>query len=250
MKRKTLISGILMMATCFALSFSLSGCNQEQKSTDEQFMESLASGLEARWSTYDNEGDNSTQEDLDAALKKEKEAVSPYRDADFENDELKSHVDEYLGALDELNASDAFSAAGYEKWSRSYNARVAALYKIDQLSKIEVGESSQDELDEILYDGKAASGAIEIMQQAKFKAEKPEYEGQTWTECTATVENTTGIDFSFFQFTINLVDKDGVTVETTYATTDDWTAGSKHKFQFTTDEKYKTIEISSVGWNL
>jgi len=54
------------------------------------------------------------------------------------------------------------------------------------------------------------------------------------------VKNTTSDDFNYFAFNININDKDGVTVETTTASTDNWEAGTKHRFEFETEKSFKS----------
>lgn len=249
-KKLTAIFASLILA--FSVVTILSGCSgNDDRSTDEKFIEAVGKGLEARWAITDADSASSSSTDtLKQALDKEKEAVKDFYDADFDNEDLKSYAQKYIDALNGLNAEDYSSGSGFERWTRYYNQRVAALYNINQISPISVSKSNESNLTEILNDGEEASAALAVMDKAEFTKQDPEYPEQTYFEYKAVVENDSNISFSYFYYNINLVDKDGVTVETTTASTDDWAAGTKHAFEFTTDKQFETIEVTSCGWSL
>lgn len=250
-RRKAMAAFAAAMLT-LSMAFVFSGCSQnDDRSTDEKFIEAVGNGLEARWAITDSkEASSASTDTLNQALEKEKEAVKDFYDADFENQDLKQCARNYIDALNSLNADDYGSSSGYERWMRGYNQRVAALYNIDKISPISVGKTNESNLTEILNDGKEASAAIDLMNKADFVKQDPEYPGQTYFDYKAVVENASDVTFSYFYYNINLVDSDGVTVDTTIASTNDWAAGSKHTFEFTTDKAFDSIEVSSCGWSL
>ena len=248
MKKKLLV---LLIACMAAMLFILPGCAaQEEKSTDEHFMDALSSGLEARWEILDPLGVTYEQEDLEKAIQAEKDAVADFYDKDFENDELGVCAQRYIDSLNNSNAADMYSANGYSRWLQNYNARTAALYDINAIYEINVSEDEKSSLDQLLNDGEAASYAVSIMDQVSFEAQEPEFEGQTYLEYTAVVENASELNFSYFNLNINLLDSDGVVLETTAAFTSDWASGSNHTFSFMTDTDFADYEISSCDWSL
>ena len=87
------------------------------------------------------------------------------------------------------------------------------------------------------------------VSDADVKTQKLEKNAYGYKTYSAVVKNTTSDDFNYFAFNINLNDKDGVTVETTTASTDNWEAGTKHRFEFGTEKSFKSIEIKSCTWD-
>ena len=64
----------------------------------------------------------------------------------------------------------------------------------------------------------------------------------------AVVENTAGFDFKTFQVRVNLLDKDDVIVESTYASVNNWEDGQKAKFDFWYNEEFEKISVKSDYW--
>ena len=64
------------------------------------------------------------------------------------------------------------------------------------------------------------------------------------------VENTTGLGFSSLSLTINLLDAEGVIVETTYANVDNFASGAKARLEFMTDKEFASTDISVQYYNL
>ena len=244
---KTIVIAMVAMMTTFALF----GCSaSENKSTDEQFVEAVGKGLEARWAITDSTEERLTTELMNQAINKERDAVKEFYEADFENEELGENARAYIDILEETKGEDYNSSSGLERWSRNRNMRCAALYNINGIKEIPVSQNKQSNLDELLNDGKTAAAALDLMEKADFVKQEPEYSGQSYIEYKAIVENSSDVNFSSFTYQINLVDQDGVVVESITASTSDWAAGTKHAFEFMTDKKFEKIELSSCWWNL
>ena len=64
----------------------------------------------------------------------------------------------------------------------------------------------------------------------------------------AVVENTTGIDFNTLNITINLLNSDGVIVETTYDNVSAFAQGAKVQFEFMTDKEFTSTQVSVDWW--
>ena len=86
----------------------------------------------------------------------------------------------------------------------------------------------------------------ELVESIKFEKGKEEY---GWATYEAVVENTTNIDFEYLSLEINLLDKENVTVESEYADTQNFDKGSKAKFSFMTDQKFKKIKIADYEYS-
>lgn len=61
------------------------------------------------------------------------------------------------------------------------------------------------------------------------------------------MENTSDIDFDYFDVEVTLLDDDGVNLHTTYANVSNWKQGTKARFDFSTDEQFAKIELK-VSW--
>ena len=64
----------------------------------------------------------------------------------------------------------------------------------------------------------------------------------------AVVENTTSVDFKSFQVSINLLNADGVIVETTYDQVSAFKQGAKVQFEFSTDKDFTSTEVITDWW--
>ena len=60
---------------------------------------------------------------------------------------------------------------------------------------------------------------------------------------SAVVENTTDINFEFINLEINLLDADGVIVESTNSNINNFNSGSKARFEFDTMEDFDSYDI-------
>ena len=216
---------------------------------DEEFVKAVAQCLDARGKQTDSlASDEYTSEVMDDAIKTELDAVEAYEGGLFEDPDLASAADEYIAALKASKGTDY--TAYNNSWTTAYNQRVAALYKINEISPIEVSEDHKSTLNDLLATGEESTVAQGFLDTAVFEKEEPEYEGETFFTYSAVLENDSDINFYYFSFNINLLDADGVVVETQVASTDNWAPGTKHRFEFMTDAKFETIEVYSASWSL
>lgn len=241
---------LIVISVLMTSLFAFCGCSQQDsKSVDEQFMTSLATGLENRWKITDAP-DGSDQEGLEKAIQAEKDAVGKYYDQEFENADLGEAAKRYIDALNSSNAADMYSTNNYSRWAKVFNSRVAALYDINCIQEIPVSDSKKSTLNDLLNEGEAASFALTSISAANFEAQPPTYAGDKWIEYKAVVENTSNLTFSYFSYNINVTDSDGVVVDNCIASTNDWTPGAKHTFEFSTDANVASLDVTSCSWNL
>ena len=223
----------------------------EVQYADEDFMAAITQGLEARWKITNKFESNPLElgaEDMDKALKAELAPVAEFKDAKFKNQDLAEAAVLYVEALEGLHGKDF--ADENTTWQSAYSCRVSALHKINEISKIKVSDTYKENLSEILSDGEAASVAQDLQDAVVFEKQEPKDEYDTHPTYAAVVENKSELNFSYFEFDINLVDKDGVVVETQTAFTENWAAGTKHRFEFMSDASFDHIEIFGAAWNL
>lgn len=240
---------IMSIVLSALLAFSLFACG-ESKSIDEQFMDSLAKGLEARWVLVDAEDEKEviTKEDWKGYFDAEYNEISKYKDEEFEDVNLEKWAKKYIDSI--AASKDALRYFGTNQWeskyfSGVYHDRAEALYEINAITPVPVATERENELNEVLSDGEVSKMTEKIFSKVKFEKIKDEY---GWKDYEAVVENTTSVDFSYFEFSVDLIDKEGVTVETALVNVQDWSSGEKAKFKFSTDEKFSKMDINHAQW--
>ena len=86
----------------------------------------------------------------------------------------------------------------------------------------------------------------EMLQAAKF--ENVSDDGGGFKTYEAVIENTTQTDFKMIDFNINLLDEDGVIVETIYDQVGNFAKGAKAKISFYTDIEFSSTQVTSSYW--
>lgn len=239
----------IVLVLCLILSTLVFTSCGSSKSVDVQFEEDLMKGLSARWeltSADENEGidDNDTKGEYESYINAELDVISKYKEETFEDEELGELAKLYIDVLE--RSKDTLDYFGnYEKWGVAwdevYNDRTELLLKLNDKLEIQFAdEGDQENFDGMLSEGKVVNSVRKIMETTKFEKTASDY---GWNTYTAIVENTTDETFDYFSFELKLKDKDGVTIETTYASTDNWAPEDKVKFEFETDAAFSEMEI-------
>lgn len=245
---------LLKILLCCGLGFSITAC-QEKKSVDESFTDDLESGLIKRWDLVGNTSNDtaSTQEDWEGFVNAELDKIGDYKDKEFENKELKEQAITYIKSLEDTKDALKYYESNYSKFSTDYygnyyNMRLVALKKINEITPLEFkDDSDKKNFEGMIDEAETREFTNKLVDETEFKKTKDEYGYKTYS---VTIENTSNANFEYLVFDINLVDKDGVVVETQTASTNNWEKGTKHRFEFGTDKKFKKIEISKVEWNV
>lgn len=246
-KRYTLLLvALLMILTTFV------GCGSS-KSTDEQFKADLMKGLSARWELTDSDDEEENyypdKSDYEAYIAAEYDIISAYKDQAFEDEELGELAIAYIDVLERSKTSlDDFG--NVDKWTAIWNEvrndRIEILLKLNEKLEIQfTDDADQENWEGLLSEGKVVKSIREIMETTKFEKTASDY---GWNTYTAVVENTTDETFEYFSFELKLKDKDGVTIETTSAYTDNWAPGDKVKFEFETDTEFSEMEITNCEY--
>lgn len=223
---------------------------KEEKFYDDDFVNALAKGLESRWKYIDENPQDNSADNYKKAIDTELKELEPYKDKKFKDDKLKELALAYINQLKEgKNAAEKFgSDSFYEVWSKHVNERTRILSEISNIKEIPVKDKKI--LDELLAKGKEVTDNKEKEQTIKdfitsITFVKNENESNEYMQkYEAIVENTTQYTFKSFSISINLINSEGVTVETTYANTQNWKPGSKVKLEFMTDKEFTTTEIA------
>lgn len=252
---KPLIAAVLvavMLCSCGADSRSTT-----EETADQNFLNDLITGLEARWAWLDSdEYDDESTDDLKKAIEKELNVLSKYKDAKFEDSKLQEKAISYINSLNDQKEALFFEATDLDKanelWTEAYATRVKLLDEFINTYNLTVDEKYQDTLDNLLSNATAVKeseaekkAVSDFLSTIEFEQTKNEYGYKTYS---AIVKNTTGIDFEYFNLMINLLDKDGVILETQYSSLSNIAKNKKVKFEFSTDAEFASTELAAE-WN-
>lgn len=271
MKKATVLLASCMIGTGLLFT-GCSGSQQESKQeeeihyADEDFVKDMAKGLEARWTL--NEQDESKEGydaiDLQSSeykdmmisyINAELDCIGKYKDEKFEDSKLQEETISYINLLnDHIEICDYIPVDYYGKYLEEFQPIYDGHSKIIQDMAdnygLTVSDKFQSNLDEFKTNSKlvqekdAQEQAIDSMlSNITFEEVPDEYAGD-WKTYQGVVENTTGSDFSTFAVNINLLNADGVIVETAYDQVSNFTNGAKAQFEFSTDKEFTSTEVT------
>lgn len=268
---KKVLRVMLVVAMCFGM---LAGCgktgdtttqNEEEKYSDEDFMKDMAKALETRWALNDadanksyTEGSEEQKELFSKWTKAELDIVQKYEDEKFENSKLKELAIQYINVLKTQEDGMKFVTVDYpqfsEIWQTNYDLRTQIIAQLKNDYGLEVSQKYQSNLEDLLTNAQLVtneqntkSTVEEFVKNIQFTVESDEYGLKT---CSAVVENTTGLGFKSLPLTINLLDADGVIVETTFSSVSNFAAGAKAKFEFMTNKEFASTDVSVEYYEL
>lgn len=271
MKKATVLLASCMIGTGLLFT-GCSGSRQESKQeeeihyADEDFVKDMAKGLEARWTL--NEQDESKEGydaiDLQSSeykdmmisyINAELDCIGKYKDEKFEDSKLQEETISYINLLnDHIEICDYIPVDYYGKYLEEfqpiYDGRSKIIQDMADNYGLTVSDKFQSNLDEFKTNSKlvqekdAQEQAIDSMlSNITFEEVPDEYAGD-WKTYQGVVENTTGSDFSTFAVNINLLNADGVIVETAYDQVSNFTNGAKAQFEFSTDKEFTSTEVT------
>lgn len=227
----------------------------EQKSVDEQFIDSLQNGLMARWEANDeNYGD--TTENWTTYLNAELKNISKYKDMDFEDKDLKEKAVAYIGTLEDAMELVDYVDTDYNRFWQSYEPildnRNVYLSEINEIIPLEFSnKDDKQNFQGLLDDAEITSGVKALVQSIQFQPTTvDDYGDSYYATLSATVENNLKHDFDYLQMNINFVDENGVIVESTYSGCNQWRSKEKHLFEVYTSHRYSTMQIVQVDYSV
>ena len=262
----SVLTGSSLIMGCSVSSSTTKESSSEQTTetapvyADQSFITDLSIGLMKRWDISEEEnkkisagtlvrGSSEEKQGLIACVNAELEMIDKYRNEPFEDGNLQELAISYINAVnDQLKALDDYNTTVYdEKWQTAYDKRSKLLSTLVNDYYLSVDEAHQDVLQQFKSYGNQVKQAEEnqskideLLNSFDFEETNNDYSYKTYN---AIVENTTGIDFDIFSININLLDEDGVLVETAYASFNNWSSGVKAKFEFMTDKDFSSTEV-------
>ncbi|EOH93772.1 FxLYD domain-containing protein [Enterococcus pallens] len=252
---------IVLVVTCLLCTTFLSACggNDDGKTTestgpvyvDQEFLDSLGKGLEERWSYAEDIDDDGEKEGLQKATNHELTILDRYTSGQFKDTKLQEKAIAYINELKNgLEVLDTYgSDSFYQKWDKHYATRTKMLVDLSENYTIPISEKYQATLKELTAHGtevaqkeKVEEEIQALLQNASFTDEGSD-DGITYRTYTATIENTTGLSINNLMATVNLLDGEGVVVDTSYLNANNWRAGQKYKFEFMTDKEFQNMDV-------
>lgn len=227
-------------------------CGADERPADIRFAENLVKGLEDRWALENANGESGTvsAEVWEQYLNAEYDRLAELREEPFDNEALGEWAVSYIDCL--ADAKELLPEYGTTVWEDQYTNGIyhqstVALYKINAISPIVVAEEYQETLQAMLDNGQAIDMVNELFDQAKFQVIATSGGVDTYE---AIVENTTTLNFTFFSFEVELLDENGEIITTETVSVNNWEAGEKEKFRFSTKELFAEMEVKYANWIL
>lgn len=268
-KRHTLLFLIIglfsiMLFGCGSSNSANTVNNNAEQYADKDFISSLSKGLEARWdlNDKDEEAQKSSGKTMQNGSEEQKKAyisyadaelteLDKYRNAKFEDSKLQEKAIKYINLLDDLKAACDYITVDNKKASelyfKAYDERSQLLIDFVNNYGLTASEKHSHILKDLMLKGQEVTKAednknvVKTMTDA-IKFEKVESSSE-WKKYQAVVENTTDLDFSYYDLSINLLDKDGVIVDTEHANVANWGKGQKAKFEFSSNKEFTSTSI-------
>lgn len=244
---------IFAILVSFILILSLGACSSsEEKTYDNQFLKDLSKGLMMRWDTQ-TEQDETEETYYNRLVDGELEYVSQYADKKFEDLKLQERAIAYINLLNMQKDALTYYSADYSRfskmWEQAYNDRTQAIKVFIDEYDIKFNSKYDEIVSSIASNAKAADESdlleekvSEMVSMVNFKKVKTSY---SYSYYEYIIENITDKTFSSFSLDINLLDADGVIVDTEYVYVNNFSPKQKAKLEFSTDVKFEKYEITA-----
>ena len=263
MKKRTII---LALAACLCLPFT--GCGNTSGNTtatteteeyfaDEDFIADLQKSLVARWTiTEASDGILSAddyKEEINSGVQAELDIIEKYQNEKFENTKLQETLLKYINNLKAQIETVAYYGVDdikyAQEWEALYGERTQIIDDFVKNYGLTVPEEYQSVLNEMLTNAKIVTekeNEEEVINawidSIVFEQTEDNYGMKTYQ---AVVENTTGCNFQYINLHINMIDANGVVLQTAYSSFQNISAGAKVKFEFMSDADFISTETTA-----
>ena len=268
--KKTIIS---LLLTCIMAVVFMAGCGStgtgnnsaadastvEIVYADQDFIADLAKGLEARWALKDTdyiEGTEEHRQYYSSLINAELDILADkqYENALFEDGKLKEKAISYLNCLHDQEDALTYVTVDYDKydemWTEAYNKRTQLITDFVKNYGLTVTDEYKTTLNDMITNAsvveeeqKKEKAVQELVDSISFEIVDDE-EDSDWKTYKAVVENTMDYEIVTLGIDVNLIDEDGVNVDTEYVSMENITSGEKGKLEFSTDEKFEKTKLT------
>ena len=271
MKRKV---GILL-SLIICMGIVLCGCKSGERKQEEtvgyadgSFMTDLSKGLQNRWKLNNQDEQKEGYDDISANseeyknmmlgyINAELDMIEKYKNEKFENNELQEIAIKYIDLLNRHKEICEYITVDYDKYNKEfkqiYNERSKVIKEAVEKYGLTVNEEYQSTLNEFLTNAKLVEEAEKNEESINKMLEEVQFQevsddGWGWKKYQAVMENTTEIDFKSFNVNINLLDEEGVILETTYDQVSALNKGMKAQLEFMTDKEFVSTQVICSWW--
>ena len=248
----------IILVLCALMTVCLFGCSntsQEEKTYDDAFLSDFVKGLCSRWdySSQNENNANISEAELYAGLvDKELNVLEKYTGKKFADSLLQERAISYINLLKQQKESLSYYSVDYNKyselWQVAYNERTQAISAFIKDYGLTFPDKYKDTVEELLTNAKVVDedeafneACQKMVDGINFEIEESSYGYNTYS---AIVENTTEKTISSFWIDINLLDADGVIIETQYASAENIAPGQKARLEFMTDKDFASYELN------
>lgn len=224
---------IVLLLSVVCSLFIVSGCGNDSKSkttsptkeeyADKAFLEDFKQGLYDRWD-YNDEDDVDYAEYYKNLADKELNHIAKYTDKKFKDSTLQEYAIKYINIL---KKSKSFDDKTYERYAllfdedktndyyKLYVERTGLIKDIVKKYKVKIDNKHQKTYNEIVNDNSKAVKDAEKDSKIKAIVENLSFEKKDDNYYEAIAENNSGYNISNLELSINLLNSDGVVVDTT-----------------------------------
>ena len=273
MKKKLII--LLTAVMCVGLlsagcSSNSNSKNEEKKEeiqyADDQFIKDMSKGLQARWTLNEQDENKEGYDQIDVQsseykdmmlsyVQAELDCIEKYKDEKFKDSQLQEKAISYINLLTKHKEVCDYIPVDYygkylDEFQSIYDERSKIIEDMANNYGLTVEEKFQSNLDEfktnsqLVQEQDALQNSITNMLN-NIQFQEVNDDGYGWKTYQAVVENTSGKDFSEFSVNINLLNADGVIVETQYDQVSNFSNGAKAQFEFMTDKDFTSTQVTA-----
>lgn len=248
--------GLFFIVCSFVLLMGCGRTTQKEKTYDDDFVKSLAKGLDNRWALSDSLEFEESATNYKKIIQKELDEVQEYTDKKFSSSQLQEQALAYINELKSgLEIAETYGADSfYTEWMNHTNRRTSILLSIQSIKEIPVKDTGI--LEELLAKGKEATQLNEKETAVKNLVSNLTYtldeskSNEYWKYYFVEVENTTPYLIKDIGLSVNLINDAGVIVETTYISSSNWKPGTKVRMEFIVgDTEFTTTETTIEYYN-
>ncbi|MCJ0537649.1 FxLYD domain-containing protein [Enterococcus cecorum] len=226
---------IVLLLSVVCSLFIVSGCGNDNKSkttnstkeeyADKAFLEDFKQGLYDRWD-FSNDSVNENieiPEYYKALSDKELDKISKYKNEKFKDSDLHEQAIKYINNLNKSKTFDTQDYLSHEysttlnsanPYTKLYKERVMMINNIVKKYNIKIDSKYKEDYTNIknfasdaIKDAEKESKINEIVDNLSFENKSKGY-------YEAVVENNSGYSFDSINISINLINSDGVVVDT------------------------------------
>ncbi|MGL4990966.1 MAG: hypothetical protein ACRCYE_09540 [Sarcina sp.] len=247
-----------LIAILCASAIAFAGCGASAKTPEDLQKKALGEVSEAineRWDEQDKLGEAGASKDQTIAILENEIKELEEAKVNVSDENIKKAIADYIEGvklqIESVKTEDFMLMDEY--MNKSEKLRKPALIKLVD----EYGVSISEKNKQVYTDFKAKATVINkeseaekfvdnLMNDVEFEKTK-EYD---WVTYKAIIENTSKINFESIAYNVKFVDKDGVVVDNNSIYIENFSEGSKHKIEFSSDEEHDNIKIEKNYFNL